>query len=396
MADEQIGAPDPRFGQADRDSLTAIRSVERLFSGVSSYAAFSFDRDGLILTWNPGVESILGYASDQFVGRAFSELFTEHDRRRGVPQEEMATAARHGESANDRWHVRRDGSTVFVAGVVMPLRDDRGGLHGFTKLVRDRTEVRESAIRLRRRRDRAEAANREKDAFVALLAHELRQPLTAMLGWAQLGATGRLAYHRTHEVFARIRRSADATLRFVEDLLDMSRIGSGKLQLAIQRTDLRAIVQETVAELMPTAEERGVSIDVDADHLCIVDADPVRVRQAVANLVGNAVKYTPRGGSVRVTLSGEGTQAVISVSDTGVGIAADDLPVIFERFRQSRAADQKQSGLGLGLWVTKQVVDRHGGTIQASSDGPGNGATFVVCLPRRQGSPASAVSDRSG
>jgi signal transduction histidine kinase len=199
-------------------------------------------------------------------------------------------------------------------------------------------------------------------------------------------------------VFARIRRSADTTLRFVEDLLDMSRIGSGKLQMTLEPTDLHAVVQETVAELTPTADERAVSIDVAATGLpCTVDGDHVRLRQAVANLVGNAIKYTPRGGSVHVAVYTTATQAVMSVSDTGAGIAADDLPVIFERFRQSGAADKKQSGLGLGLWVTKQVVDRHGGTIQASSDGPGNGATFVVCLPRRQGAPASApVTDRAG
>lgn len=238
-----------------------------------------------------------------------------------------------------------------------------------------------TTARLRRRRDQAEAANREKDAYVAVVAHELKQPLNAILGWAHLGATGRIPAQRTQDVFSRIARAADATIQFVNDLLDMTRIGSGKLDLALVPTSLGDIVCDTVTELAPEAETRGVTLSVEPIIACTVHADPVRFRHVITNLVGNAIKYTSRGGSIRVSAHRENDEAIMTVSDTGMGIAEHDLPFIFERFRQSNAADQKQSGLGVGLWVARQVVERHGGRLEAFSDGPGKGSTFVVHMP---------------
>ena len=226
-----------------------------------------------------------------------------------------------------------------------------------------------------------EAGNREKDAGVAVLAHELKQPLNGILGWAKLGETGRVSPDRTSDVFSRIARAADATVHLVDDLLDVSRIASGKLQLTLVVANLGDIIRDTVAALKPEAEARSITLTSHPGITCSVRADPVRFRQVISNLVDNAIKYTPRGGSIRVSARVEDDHVLIAVADTGVGIAPDDLPVIFERFRQSDAADRTQSGLGLGLWVARQVVEQHGGTLEAFSDGPDKGAAFVVRIP---------------
>lgn len=372
--------------ERDQHTESVLTQIERLFTGVSSYAVFCFDSSGAIRTWNAGVQAILGYPRDESVGRHVATLFTEDDRQRSAPQDEIQRAMRHGEASDDRWHVRRDGTQVFVAGLVAPIRDEAKGLHGFLKLIRDRTDVIESSARLRQRGDQAEAENREKDAFVAVLAHELRQPLAAILGWARMGANSRFARDRAADVFGRIRRSAESTIRFVNDLLEASRISSGKLQLARERTNLSALVDDTMPELAPAAESRSISLEMDVPQPCVVDADPVRLRQVVSNLVGNAIRYTPPGGSIRVATHSDTREVILVVADAGIGIANQDLPHIFDRFRQSRVANDRQTGLGLGLWVVKEIVQRHGGTITASSEGEGRGATFTVRLPCAQGS----------
>jgi PAS domain S-box-containing protein len=359
----------------------SLSQVERLFTGVSSHAVFCFDRSGEIHTWNPGVQSILGYSREQFVQMHVTALFTDEDRRRGVPAGEMERAIREGEAPDDRWQVRADGTRVFVAGMVTPLRDDADGVQGFLKLVRNRTDVLESTARLRHHSDQMEAANREQDAFVAVLAHELRQPLTAILGWARIGQSSRVAQDRAAGIFDRIRRSAEATIRFVNDLLEVSRISSDKLQLSPERIDLATLVNDVIPELTPAADARGVSLEVDAGLSDAVEADPVRIRQVISNLVGNAIKYTPPGGLIHVVTRMDGRDGLLIVSDTGIGIARQDLPFIFDRFRQSRVANDRQTGLGLGLWVVREIVQRHRGSITAASDGEGKGATFTVRLP---------------
>jgi two-component system CheB/CheR fusion protein len=382
MRKEPIGRSKRRAQEGSHDkTASAFGQIARLFTGVSSYAAFCFDSSGAILTWNPGVESILGYSRNQFLGMPFSTLFTAEDRHRSVPEDEVARAVQQGEASDDRWHVRADGSRVFVAGFVTPVRDDSNTVQGFLKLVRDRTDFIESADRLRRRGEAAEAANREKDAFVAVLAHELRQPLAAILGWTRMGADARFPRERSADIFDRIRRSAETTMRVVNDLLDVSRIASGKLQLVRERTDFTALLEDTMPELAPAASARGVSLSVEAGSAGAVDADPVRIRQVISNLVGNAIKYTPAGGVIHVAARTDRRDAIFTVSDTGIGIAEQDLPHIFDRFRQSRVANDGQTGLGLGLWVVREIVHRHGGRIVVSSDGEGKGATFTVRLP---------------
>lgn len=243
-------------------------------------------------------------------------------------------------------------------------------------------------------RSEAERANRLKDEFLAALSHELRTPLNAILGWAQLLADCRRSdaaeMRRGLETIA---RNARAQTQIIEDLLDMSRIVSGKLRLQIQSVDLRSVVEAAVATVRPSAEAKGIRLTELLDStIGPVLCDAHRIQQVVWNLMANAVKFTPKGGKIQVILERSGSYAEISVSDTGEGIEPEFLPYVFDRFRQGDGSlTRKHGGLGLGLSIAKQIADMHGGSIQAQSGGVGQGATFTFRLPL----PIMQVADSS-
>ena len=233
-------------------------------------------------------------------------------------------------------------------------------------------------------RSEAERANRLKDEFLAALSHELRTPLNAILGWAQvLGDCRKNDPAEMRRGLETIARNARAQTQLIEDLLDMSRIISGKLRLQIQSVDVRSVVEAAVATVRPSAEAKGIRLLELLDTaigplLC----DAQRIQQVVWNLLANAVKFTPKGGKIQVILERSGSYAEISVSDTGEGIGPDFMPYVFDRFRQGDGSlTRKHGGLGLGLSIAKQIADMHGGSIQAISAGVGLGATFTVRLP---------------
>ena len=243
--------------------------------------------------------------------------------------------------------------------------------------VRDLME-REHAARLQ-----AEHANQLKDEFLATVSHELRTPLSAILLWAKLAATSRLKAEQVPEALRTIERSAEAQSQLIDDLLDASRMVSGKLRLSAEECQLEPAVREAVEVVQPAAEAKGVRIEATLNRAAgVVLADPDRIRQVVWNLLSNAVKFTPRGGDVLIHLGREGDYVRIEVTDTGAGISAEFLPHVFDRFRQADAsAGRRHGGLGLGLAITHQLIELHGGTITAESDGEGMGSTFIVRLP---------------
>ncbi len=228
----------------------------------------------------------------------------------------------------------------------------------------------------------AEQANHLKDEFLAVVSHELRNPLNAILGWAQI--IRRRCDHRSAQQGAEIiERNARVQTQLVEDLLDMSRITSGKLRLQIEPVELQSVVQAAVDAIEPMAQERRISLSAAMDEpVGRVAGDPDRLHQIIWNLLTNAIKFTPPGGRVQVMLHNSGGQAEIQVSDNGQGIAADFLPHLFSRFRQADSSTtRKLGGLGLGLSIVRQLTELHGGNVQAESPGPGLGATFIVTLP---------------
>jgi len=250
----------------------------------------------------------------------------------------------------------------------------------------------EQVAREQRAREEAETANRAKDEFLAVLSHELRTPLTSTLGWARLLHHGSVNSSQAQRAIAAIERSAETQKRLIEDLLDVSRIIAGRLQL--DRSPVRLIdpVRAAVEELRPIAQDKGVAIETLYDCSMTLNADALRLQQIVTNLLANAVKFTPGGGRVSVHVREDGDDAEITIADTGAGIAPEFIAHVFEPFRQADAGPRRAyGGLGLGLAIVQHLVRLHGGTIEATSKGPGYGATFRVRLPVRQ-SDASAVT----
>ncbi|MGH7314879.1 MAG: hybrid sensor histidine kinase/response regulator, partial [Candidatus Rokuibacteriota bacterium] len=229
----------------------------------------------------------------------------------------------------------------------------------------------------------AEAANRAKDAFLSTLSHELRTPLNAVYGWATMLERGDLGAEQSRRALQIILRNVNAQVRLIDDLLDLSRVASGKVRLAIQAVDLRGVVEEALDGIRPAAEAKSIRLQpVLASPGGPVSGDPDRLQQVVWNLLSNAVKFTPKGGRVQIQLQRVDSHVEILVSDTGDGIAAELLPHIFDRFRQGDSSSARpHGGLGLGLALVRSLVELHGGAVFAESPGEGRGATFVVKLP---------------
>jgi signal transduction histidine kinase len=232
-------------------------------------------------------------------------------------------------------------------------------------------------------RQQVESANRSKDEFLAVLSHELRTPLNAILGWAEILREGDSNAAEVQEGVEIIERNARAQARLVEDVLEVSRIVCGKVRLNLAEIDLASVIEAAVTSARPAAAARGVNLQrTGEDAPMPVSGDADRLQQVVSNLLSNAIKFTPAGGTVQVTSSRRGPDAHICVQDTGVGIQADFLPFVFDRFRQSDSSSTRNhSGLGLGLAITRHLIELHGGLILAESDGEGHGAIFTVALP---------------
>jgi PAS domain S-box-containing protein len=379
-----------RRGGADLEELFHL-----VVENVKDYAIFILDPEGRALTWNAGVRRLLGYDEPEFMGLHFHLLFRDDDQEGAV--REMEKAATAGRSDDERWHVRKDGTELWVAGVLTALRNPAGPLRGFVKIMRDRTAQREAALErdelLRRElhaREQAERANRAKDEFLATVSHELRTPLNAILGWGQVLATGQLDKKQEKRAIETIARNAKAQAQLVADLLDVSRIVAGRLQLNRRPVSLQQIMQMAVDSVHHAATAKNLTVTTTiAGNPAPIDGDPERLEQVNLNLLSNAIKFTPPGGTIDVKLHRDDHHVQLLVRDTGQGISPDVLPDIFDRFKQAGRIHAPTSGLGLGLTIARHIVEAHGGSIDAQSDGETTGATFVVRLPKAEGVPES-------
>jgi CheY-like chemotaxis protein len=244
-------------------------------------------------------------------------------------------------------------------------------------------ELQDLLVREQEARREAETANRAKDEFLAVLSHELRTPLTAILGWVKMLETGRLGEVQAKRGLEVIERNVRAQTRLIEDLLDISRIIAGKLKLEKTIVDLASIAQTTVDSLRPAAQERRLNLGYSQDVPSVpFEGDAARLQQVVWNLVSNAIKFTPEDGRVEVHLSTPNDTAVITVADAGIGVKPEFLPRLFDRFTQEDSSTTRRyTGLGLGLAIVRHIVELHGGTVEARSEGEGKGAVFTVALP---------------
>jgi PAS domain S-box-containing protein len=352
--------------------------------------------NSIITSWNFGAERIFGYTADEMIGASIMRLIPS-DRQE--EETEILSRIRRGERFSHFETIRlaKDGRRLDVSITVSPIKDSTGQVIGASKVARDITDrkrAEQEAEMANRERSRllnserealsqSERASRIKDDFLATLSHELRTPLNAVLGWANILRHGNLQGEELQQGLDTIERNARVQGQLIEDLLDMSRIISGKVRLDVQMIDLRAVLNEAIETLRATAKAKGVRLQAFKHPLPLpIASDPNRLQQVFWNLLHNAIKFTPKDGNVHVQLQRFDSHLEVSVIDTGEGIAPDFLPYVFERFRQGDGSTtRRHGGLGLGLAIVKQLVELHGGNIRAKSDGIGHGATFTVHLP---------------
>lgn|GEM_PF-789746 len=287
-------------------------------------------------------------------------------------------------------YARPDGARIWLRVAAAPVLDGAGQVIGAVAAFFDVDHQRILAIENARLYELARQASRSKDEFFAAVTHELRTPMTAIIGWARLLKLEQGVGADALEAVDAITSSARVQAQLVDDLLDVSRISTGKLSLSLEPLPVNAAIREAVVAAAPSADSKGVRLHSALGDDGIIDADRSRFRQIVGNLLSNSVKFTPTGGLVEISSEASHGYATIRVSDTGRGIEPELLPQIFDRFRQ--ASSGEQGGLGLGLTIVRHLVELHGGTIRAESDGLGRGATFVVSLPLKSETPPSARS----
>ncbi|HEX8119366.1 MAG TPA: ATP-binding protein, partial [Pyrinomonadaceae bacterium] len=346
-----------------------------------------------------------GNAPEDVVGKTDFDFFVEEHARAAYEDEQRVM--RTGEPLIDKEECETytDGSTTWLSTTKVPIVDEGGrvtGLVGISRDITERKRAEDARLELAREqaaRAEAEAANRLKDEFLATLSHELRTPLTAILGWAKLLADGQVSEGRVADAFAAIYRNARTQAQLVDDLLDVSRVITGKLRIEVVPVRPASVVEAAASVVRPAAAAKGVALEVSADEdVPSIYGDPARLQQVVWNLLSNAVKFTPAGGRVEARVRRAGSQVEVAVSDTGQGIEPDFLPHVFERFRQAEmGTTRRHAGLGLGLAIVGHLVELHGGTVTAESGGQGKGSTFTVRLPakavRDADSPAACVEE---
>ncbi|MGV0024688.1 PAS domain-containing protein [Phormidesmis priestleyi] len=365
---------------------------------------FVKDRQGRIIYANPATLAVLGKTAEEVVGCFDSDLYPSPENAARV----MENDRRIMESGQTEVvEESPDGIRTFL-GMKAPYRNESGeviGLIGISNDISDRVQVERDRERILQQeqaaRETAERANRIKDEFLAVLSHELRTPLNPILGWSKLLQTGKLDAEKSAAALATIERNAKLQSQLIEDLLDVSRILQGKLSLNQVPVSLTTTIEAALETVRLSAEAKNIQMQTRLDpNVGQVSGDAGRLQQVMWNLLSNAVKFTPTSGRVEIRLMRIDRQAQIQVIDTGKGIQADFLPYVFEHFRQEDGATtRKFGGLGLGLAIVKQLVELHGGTIQADSPGEGQGATFTLqlpCLPQSHEPIAEAFDSTSG
>jgi PAS domain S-box-containing protein len=355
-----------------------------LVKNIKDHSIFTIDPKGRITSWNDEAERILGYSEAEALGQPFSIIFPPDEGRQDQPEQELRTAREVGRAEDERWHVRKNGERFWALGIVTPTHDAKGKHTGYSKILRDMTERKRLEEQLSQRVDELAQTDRRKDEFLAMLAHELRNPLAPIrnaVHIVQMGGQDR--QEAVQQAWEMIERQVEHLVRLVDDLLDVSRISRGKINLQKEPVDVAIIVARAVESSRPIIEGRRHQLEVTLpDEPIVVEADPTRIAQVLWNLLNNAAKYTPEGGRIWLTAENVGGESVVRVRDTGMGIPPEMLPRVFDLFTQAeRTLDRAEGGLGIGLTLVRRLTEMHNGVVQAFSAGPGEGSEFVVRLP---------------
>jgi PAS domain S-box-containing protein len=394
------GTEDKRRSDSDEDNFAANfkmsddRSTESvleqtdeqfhiLLDSVEEYAIYMIDPTGNVMTWNSGAQKIKQYTAAEIIGKNFACFYTAEDVAAEKPQRNLREAARKGHIRDQGLRIRKDGSTFHAEIVITVLRDSTGKLRGFSKVTRDITEQ----IRSRQfetEKLAAEKTSKAKDDFLAALSHELRTPLTpALLAATYLADNAAKLPSEFAEDVAIIKRNVQLQARLIDDLLDLTRLTRGKLELHFESVDAHALVRDAIeiANSAITAKKLKLSTQLNADKHHIL-ADSIRLQQVFWNLINNAVKFTAPGGQINIRTSNDDNDHFqFEITDNGIGIEIERLCSLFTPFEQGDPSITRQfGGLGLGLAISKHLVDLHGGAIAVQSRGRSYGATFKVTL----------------
>ena len=359
-----------------------------LFESIKDYAIFVLDPQGIVQTWNAGAEMMKGYTADEIVGQPFSRFYLPADVQAGKPYRLLSQAARDSRVTDEGWRLRKNGSRFWAFVVITALYHSNGTIKGYAKITRDMTDRRHMEEDLHETLRRLEQANKKleeldqlKSLSVSVATHELRSPLTAIKAYVDNlfeGVAGELP-EKAFYYLTRIGHNTDRVIRLVNMLMDISRIEAGHMQLVLDTLSVSEVITDVLKDYECIAKNKGIAICASAVMDAPVRADRERIEQVLHNLFHNAVKFTPPGGVIVVQSHRiENEKVTITVADTGCGIPPGHEEKVFLKFH--RAPSPVQEGVGLGLAVSKSLVELHGGNIWVKSE-PGRGSTFAFTLP---------------
>jgi PAS domain S-box-containing protein len=362
---------------AEQSLLQSQEHFDTLVLGVEDYAIFLLSPEGNVISWNAGARHIIGYDAEEILGKHFSIFYPPEGLQRDRPRQVLKIAAKEGKFTEEGWRVRKDRSQFWASVVITALRTEKGTLRGFLKITRDLSE--------RRKVELLEEANRQKDEFLATLSHELRTPLNAILGWTSLMKESPDDVSLVSQGLSVLERNTKTLTGLIADLLDISKITAGTMALDFAEVDLKRIVSSSVETLRVQAAEKSITLEkffeFSSEIDCRIGGDEVRLQQILTNILGNSLKFTPKGGTVTVHLRKAQATATILVKDNGRGIPPEFLPRVFEQFAQCKAGPGENRGMGLGMAICKHLVELHHGSISVESEGICRGTTVKVELP---------------
>jgi PAS domain S-box-containing protein len=364
-----------RARRAEEAAHQFARQWQKTFDAISDGVCL-LDRSGYVQRCNRAFCELVHHPFAEVIGAAFAPLIADALGSDAVPVHDL-------ESLNGSAVVQAHSGKRWFRVAADPVVDDQQILTGAVVIITDITPQKDVEEHMRRSNDELSRANRIKDEFLATVSHELRTPLNAIVGWTRLLRSGRLDERTAARALETIDRNGTLQAKLVEDLLDVSRVITGKLRLHIATIDPISVVEAAINSVRPAAEAKRIRIETELDHQCgLIAADGDRLQQVMWNLLSNAIKFTPPGGWVRVHVEHTESGLMLGVADSGPGIEPAFLPYVFERFRQADASTTRaHGGLGLGLAIVRHLVELHGGTVHADSDGAGQGARFTLTLP---------------
>ncbi len=384
IIDAAVAEATTQYVQLQASALRESEERFRLLVGsVKEYAIYMLDPEGRIVTWNQGAERITGYTAAEIVGQHVGIFYPAADRTDNAPMQHLHAAAADGRIEVEGVRIRKDGTQFFAHVVITAVRREDGVLQGFSKVVRDITERRALESELQKRADALAEANRHKDEFLAVLGHELRNPLAPIVSAVAL-LRRRDDYDPTErQAIEIIDRQGKHLIRLVDDLLDVARITRGKITLRKEPLELNSLLSQVVETIRPFAMDRAQTLTVSLPPDAIwLEGDATRLSQVFANLLHNSLKFTEPGGRIELRGWVDGAHACVEVCDTGMGLDPDSIPHMFDLFVQGEQPTQRiVSGLGVGLALVRTLVDMHRGCVTAYSEGRGRGSRFVVHLP---------------